>query len=106
VLRIHFKKIFEEGIDMEITLALVILSNIISVSSFVLSRKDKAVKDSKENHQELIEYQLKELKDDYKSIANDIKEIKKMLDTYRETFRNIIKNEMEEHIKLYHTKEK
>jgi len=91
---------------MEITLALVILSNIISVSSFVLSRKDKAVKDSKENHQELIEYQLKELKDDYKSIANDIKEIKKMLDTYRETFRNIIKNEMEEHIKLYHTKEK
>ena len=87
---------------LTIALALSILSTVITVSNFVLSRKDKAVKDTKENHQELIEYQLKELKEDYKSIANDIKDIKKMLDTYKETFRTMVRDEMEEHIKLYH----
>ena len=90
---------------MEIALALSILASVISVSNFVLSRKDKAVKDTKENHQELIEYQLKELKEDYKDIASDIKDIKKMLDTYKETFMSMIKDQMEEHIKLYHNKE-
>lgn len=87
---------------LTIALALSILSTVITVSNFVLSRRDKAVKDTKENHQELIEYQLKELKEDYKSIANDIKDIKKMLDTYKETFRTMVKDEMEEHIKVYH----
>lgn len=87
---------------LTIALALSILSAVITVSNFVLSRKDKAVKDTKENHQELIEYQLKELKEDYKIIANDIKDIKKMLDTYKETFRTMVRDEMEEHIKLYH----
>lgn len=91
---------------MELAVALSILASVISVSNFVLSRKDKAVKDSKENHQELIEYQLKELKEDYKDIASDIKDIKKMLDTYKETFMTIVKEQMEEHIKLYHNREK
>ena len=91
---------------MEIALAISIISIVITVSNFVLNRRDKAVKDTKENHQELIEYQLNELKENYKSIANDIKDIKKMLDTYRETFKRIVKEEMEEHIKLYHSKEK
>lgn len=90
---------------MEIALAISILSAVMTVVNFVANRKDKAVKDTKENHQELIEYQLKELKDDYKDIANDIKEIKKMLSNYKETFRDMIRNEMEEHIKTYHSKE-
>lgn len=87
---------------LTIALALSILSTVITVSNFVLSRKDKAVKDAKENNQQLIEYQLNELKENYKTIANDIKDIKKMLDTYKETFRALIKDEMEEHIKMYH----
>lgn len=93
---------------MEITIALAIsiLSVVITVSNFVLNRKDKAVQNTKENHQELIEYQLKELKEDYKSIASDIKDIKKMLDTYKETFRTMIKEEMDEHIKTYHKRGK
>ena len=91
---------------MEIALAISILAAVMTVANFVVNRKDKAVKDTKENHQELIEYQLKELKDDYKDIANDIKEIKKMLSNYKETFRDMIRNEMEEHIKTYHSKEK
>ena len=92
--------------ELTIALAISILSSVLSVSNFVLARKDKAVKDTKENHQELIEYQLKELKDDYKDIASDIKEIKKMLDTYKETFKSLIKEQIEEHIKIYHDKEK
>lgn len=90
---------------MEIALALSILAGVLGVLNFAIARKDKAVKDTKENHQELIEYQLKELKDDYKEMANDIKEIMKMLDTYKETFKSLIKEQMEEHIKIYHNKE-
>ena len=88
--------------EITIALALSILGSVISVSTFVLNRKDKAIQNTKENHQELIEYQLKELKEDYKDIANDIKEIKKMLSNYRETFRDMIDSAMEEHIKQYH----
>ena len=51
---------------MEIALALSILASVISVSNFVLSRKDKAVKDTKEenkqtSNQVLIDYKLGEL---------------------------------------------
>lgn len=95
--------------ELTVALSISILSIVITVINFALARKDKAVKDTKEagkeNHQELIEYQLKELKDDYKDIALDIKEIKKMLDTYKDTFKGMIKDEMEEHIKIYHNKE-
>ena len=92
--------------ELTIALALSILSGVMTVTNFVVNRKDKAVKDSKENHQELIEYQLNELKEGYRNIALDIKEIKKMLDNYKETFKGIVKEEMAEHIQLYHNKEK
>lgn len=96
--------------ELTIALSISILSIVFTIINFVLNRKDKAVKDtkeaSKENHQELIEYQLKELKDDYKDIALDIKEIKKMLDSYKETFKGIVKEQIEEHVKIYHNKEK
>ena len=96
--------------ELTIALSISILSIVFTIINFVLNRKDKAVKDtieaSKENHQELIEYQLKELKDDYKDIALDIKEIKKMLDNYKETFKGIVKEQIEEHVKIYHNKER
>lgn len=91
---------------MEIAIAISILSAVMTVTNFVVNRKDKAVKDTKENHQELIEYQLNELKENYKSIANDIKEIMKKLDTYKDTFKDIVREEMDEHIKLYHNGDK
>ncbi len=91
---------------MEISLAISITAIVFTILNFAFARKDKAIKDTKENHQELIEYQLGELKENYKSIANDIKDIKKMLDTYKETFKSIVKEEMEEHVKIYHNKEK
>lgn len=95
--------------ELTIALAITILNCVLGVVNFALSRKDKAVKDTKEeskqNHQELIEYQLKELKEDYKNIAIDIKDIKKMLDNYKETFRSIVRDEMANHIKMFHSKE-
>ena len=61
---------------MEILTVLALLNGtigcIIGIATFVSTRKDKAVKDTKENHQELIEYQLKELKDDVKAILSKI----------------------------------
>ena len=89
---------------MELAVALSILASVISVSNFVLSRKDKAVKEAKDNNTPLIEYQLKELKDNYKDISTDIKEIKKMLNDNKESIRDEIRNAMEEHIRLYHSK--
>lgn len=94
-----------------ISLFLSILSILVVITNFVLSifdrgKKTKEESAQEESNQKLIEYQLKELKEDYKSIASDIKEIKKMLDNYRETFRSMIKDEMNEHINMYHQKEK
>ena len=93
-----------------ISLFLSILSILIVITNFVLGifdrgKKTKEETTKEESNQKLIEYQLKELKEDYKSIASDIKEIKKMLDSYKETFRSMIKDEMNEHIKMYHQKE-
>ena len=46
--------------EITIALALSILGSVISVSSFVLTRRDKAVKDAKETNMELIEQFCKE----------------------------------------------
>lgn len=85
--------------ELTIALALSILSAVITVSNFVLSRKDKAVKDATDNAKEtnvgLIEYQLKELKEDVKTILNKIE--KNELGTQEK-----IDKAMETHIKLYH----
>jgi len=84
--------------ELTIALAISILSVVITVANFVLSRKDKAIKDSKENHQELIEYQLKELKEDVKTILSK-------LDKYDKDIDDRINKAMEYHISLYHRKE-
>jgi len=80
---------------LTIALALSIISTVITISNFVLSRKDKAIKDTKENHQELIEYQLNELKADVKSIIAK-------LDKYDKEFDDRIDKALELHLQLYH----
>lgn len=85
--------------ELTIALALSILGSVLSVSNFALARKDKAIKDTKENHQELIEYQLKELKDDVKTILSK-------LDKYDKEVKDSITEAIELHIKLYHGGEK
>ena len=85
---------------MQTTLA--ILSAIISMLSitfciitFATNRKDKAIQNTKENHQELIEYQLRELKD-------DVKQILSKLDKYDKDIDDRINKAMELHIQIYH----
>lgn len=82
---------------MEIALAISIIGCILSVTNFVLARKDKAVKDTKESHQDLIEYQLKELKEDVKAILNK-------LDRYDKDIDDRIDKAMDLHIKMFHSK--
>lgn len=82
---------------MELTIAVVIsiLGAVISVSNFVLSRKDKAVKDAKETNMELINYRLNEL-------DKNVQKILDKLDNYENEIDNRIDKAMEQHIKIYH----
>lgn len=85
---------------MEIALALSILASVISVSSFVLSRKDKAVKDTKEENEQtsnqvLIDYKLGEL-------SKKVDQVITKLDSYERETKNIVKEEIEKHILEYH----
>ncbi len=85
---------------MEIALALSILASVISVSSFVLSRKDKAIKDTKEENEQtsnqvLIDYKLGEL-------SKKVDQVITKLDSYERETKNIVKEEMEKHILEYH----
>lgn len=82
---------------MEIAIAISILSAVMTVVNFVVNRKDKAVKDTKENHQELIEYQLKELKEDVKKILD-------ILDSYDKDIDDRVQKGIALHEKLYHSK--
>lgn len=73
------------------------VSIIFCIVTFATNRKDKAVKDTKENHQELIEYQLKELKEDVKAILNK-------LDRYDKDIDDRVDKAIELHVKMYHSK--
>ena len=104
---------------MELTLAISILATVISVSNFVLSRKDKAISDNKENNRELIdiktfEIQLKNVQEDLKEMKTDMRDIKQMFMNNKETMREIAKEvvhdsiaiELQKHVDKYHNKEK
>ena len=83
--------------ELTIALAISILSVVVSVSNFVLNRKDKAVKDSKENNYDLIKYQVEEIKDDVKAILSK-------LDRYDRDTEEKIDKAIETHVKMYHSK--
>ena len=80
-----------------IALALSILGSVISVSNFVLTRKDKAVKDAKETNMELINYRLNELDKNVQKILNK-------LDNYENEIDTRIEKAINNHIKMYHKK--
>ena len=81
--------------EITIALALSILGSVISVSTFVLNRKDKAVKDAKETNLELINYRLNEL-------DKNVQKILDKLDNYDIEIDNRIEKAIEIHIKEYH----
>lgn len=86
--------------EITIALALSILGSVISVSSFVLSRKDKAVKDTKEQsgNQLLIDYRLNKVEEKLDKIIG-------ILDKYDDVVQKIVDDAMERHIEIYHRKE-
>lgn len=72
-----------------------IISILVVVTNFILSMLDRGRKEEKENHQELIEYQIKEIK-------TDLKEIKDLLKKYDKEIDERIDEKLEYHVKLYH----
>lgn len=91
---------------MELTIALTIsiLSVVITVANFVLNRKDKAVKDTKEQDQEstnqkLIDYRLEQ-------VEKKLDRVLDILDSYDKEIDERVDKAMELHIKLYHDGEK
>ena len=83
--------------EITIALALSILGSVISVSSFVLTRRDKAVKDAKETNLELINYRLNEL-------DKNVQKILYKLDNYESEINAQIEKAMKNHIEVYHSK--
>ena len=84
---------------MEITIALAIsiLGAVISVSTFVLNRKDKSNKDTKEDSYKWGQFDTK-----LDNIEKTLTKIENKLDTYDKEVDNKIDNAMKHHINEYH----
>ena len=85
-----------------ITFAIAIIGSIISVYSFVLNRKDKSNKDSKEEQKQfdknnLIEYRLTKIEQNIEKILNK-------LDVYEKEIDDRIKVAIDNHVAIYHNK--
>ena len=89
--------------ELTIALAISILSAVMTVSNFVLNRKDKAVKDKGEqdkesSNQQLIDYRLGQ-------VEKKLDKILDILDSYEEDTKKIVNEAIEKHILIYHQKE-
>ena len=82
---------------MEIAVLISIVSITIAIASFVLNRKDKAVKDAKEMNLELINYRLNEL-------DKNVQKILDKLEDYESDTKKMIDEEIKKHISIYHSK--
>lgn len=82
---------------MELPLAISIIGCVIAISSFVLGRKDKAVKETKEeaSEQRLIEYRLDQL-------SNKVDKILEKLENQETEIKRIVDEEIEKHVLQYH----
>ena len=85
--------------ELTIALALSIISTIIGVSSFVVSRKDKAVKDAKETNLELINYRLDKLDEGVQKVLDKLERYDSEIDLR-------IEKAINQHLKLYHKGDK
>lgn len=86
--------------ELTVALALSILSTAIAVSSFVLNRKDKAIKDKEEldeesSNQKLIDYRLTQ-------VEKKLDRILDILDSYDKEIDIRVEKALDQHIKLYH----
>lgn len=83
---------------MEITLAISIVGCVIAIASFVLGRKDKAVKETKEeaSEQRLIEYRLDQL-------SKKVDKILEKLDNQETEIKRVVNEEIEKHVLKFHS---
>lgn len=72
-----------------------VISILIVSVNFVLSILDRGKKAQKEDHQELIQYQIEQ-------INKELKEIKDLLKGYDKEIEEKIDEKLEYHVKLYH----
>ena len=89
--------------ELTVTLAISILGVVISVSSFVLSRKDKSNKVIKEEQKQfdkhhLIEYRLEKIEQNIEKILNK-------LDFYDKEIDERVEKALKNHILQYHNKD-
>jgi uncharacterized protein YlxW (UPF0749 family) len=87
-------------VEITIALAISIIGCVISISSFVLSRKDKAVKDTKEvdeesSNQKLLNYRLEQ-------VEKKLDKVLDILDSYEKEIDDRVNKALEQHIKIYH----
>lgn len=100
-----------------ITLFISLLSITFVIIKFATDRQDKVKNDVKENSKEVIDIEvfkveMKNIKEDMNEIKTDIKDIKRMYISYKddmkniadEVFKNLIHEEMKNHIEKYHTR--
>lgn len=90
--------------ELTIALAISILSAVMTVVNFVTNRKDKAVKDIKEqdkesakesSNQQLIDYRLTQ-------VEKKLDKIIDILDSYDKEIDSRVEKALEQHIRLYH----
>ena len=86
--------------ELTIALAISIISCVIAVSSFVLNRKDKAIKDKEEfdkesSNQQLIDYRLGQ-------VEKKLDKILDILDSYDREIDERVEKALYNHVKMYH----
>jgi len=84
--------------ELTVALSISILSAVMTVANFVVNRKDKAVKDAKEENIGLIDYRLNEL-------DKKVQRILDKLDDYDKEIKVQIEEAMAHHIREYHRKD-
>ena len=88
--------------ELTIALAISIISIVITVSNFALSRKDKSSKDAQEEQKQFSKHDLIEYRLD--KIEKQLEKILNKLDTFDKEIDDKIKVAMKHHIAEYHSK--
>jgi peptidoglycan hydrolase CwlO-like protein len=89
--------------ELTIALAISIISVVITVSNFALSRKDKSNKDIKEEQKQFSKHDLIEYRLD--KIEKQLEKILNKLDTFDKEVDDKIEQKIKFHIAQYHKKE-
>lgn len=85
---------------MEITLVISIIGVVISVSAFIMARKDKSNSDVKEEQKEFSKHDLMNYR--LEKIEENIEKILKKLDFYDREIDDKVNKAIENHIAIYH----